>query len=79
LFIFRPHKRKFALIVFYVALLAMMGAATPIIVANGVGVMADQGDDRFIPLLIGIVLPLALAPGLPTGGGGRGRWSSLPT
>jgi ATP-binding cassette, subfamily B, bacterial len=57
---FRPHKRKFALIVFYVALLAMMGAATPIIVANGVGVMADQGDDRFIPLLIGIVFAIGI-------------------
>jgi ATP-binding cassette subfamily B protein len=57
---FRPHKRKFALIVFYVALLATMGAATPIIVANGVGVMADRGDDRFIPLLIGVIFAIGI-------------------
>jgi len=57
---FRPHKRKFGVIVFYVALLATMGAATPIIVANGVGVMADRGDDRFIPLLIGVIFAIGI-------------------
>jgi ATP-binding cassette, subfamily B, bacterial len=57
---FGPHRRKFALVAFYVTLLAIMGAATPIIVANGVGLMADSGDQRFIPLLIGAVFAIGV-------------------
>ncbi|MCA9886627.1 MAG: ABC transporter ATP-binding protein, partial [Anaerolineae bacterium] len=38
-----------------VFLMALAGAALPLIVSNSVGVMADGGDDRLIPLLIGVV------------------------
>lgn len=52
---FRPHRRKVIIISFCVFLMALAGAALPLIVSNSVGVMADGGDDRLIPLLIGIV------------------------
>ena len=35
--------------------MALAGAALPLIVSNSVGVMADGGSDRLIPLLIGVV------------------------
>jgi ATP-binding cassette, subfamily B, bacterial len=57
---FGPHRRKFGLVAFYVSLLAIMGAATPIIVANGVGLMADSGDQRLLPLLIGVVFAIGV-------------------
>ena len=52
---FRPHKRKVTIITACVFLMALAGAALPLIVSNSVGVMADGGNDRLIPLLIGVV------------------------
>ena len=52
---FRPHRRKVIIISTCVFLMALAGAALPLIVSNSVGVMADGGDDRLIPLLIGVV------------------------
>ena len=52
---FRLHRRKVIIITFCVFLMALTGAALPLIVSNSVGVMADGGDDRLIPLLIGVV------------------------
>ncbi len=52
---FRPHKRKVIIVTICVFLMALAGAALPLIVSNAVGVMADGGSDRLIPLLIGVV------------------------
>ncbi|MAU00332.1 MAG: ABC transporter [Anaerolineaceae bacterium] len=52
---FRPHRRKVIIIAICVFLMALAGAALPLIVSNSVGVMADGGDDRLVPLLIGVV------------------------
>ncbi|WP_420627281.1 ABC transporter ATP-binding protein [Candidatus Leptofilum sp.] len=52
---FRPHKRKVIIITICIFLMALAGAALPLIVSNAVGVMADGGSERLIPLLIGIV------------------------
>ena len=52
---FRPYKRKVIIIAICVFLMALAGAALPLIVSNSVGVMADGGNDQLIPLLIGIV------------------------
>jgi ATP-binding cassette subfamily B protein len=52
---FRPHRRKVIIVSICVFLMALAGAALPLIVSNSVGVMADGGDDRLVPLLIGVV------------------------
>ncbi|GJM41946.1 MAG: ABC transporter [Ardenticatenaceae bacterium] len=52
---FRTHRRKVIIITICVFLMALAGAALPLIVSNSVGVMADGGDDRLVPLLIGVV------------------------
>ncbi len=57
---FRPHKRKIWIIVISVFILSGANAAVPIIISNGVNVMADGADDRFIPLLIGIVFAIGV-------------------
>ena len=55
---FRPYKRKIWVIVICVFLLSGASASVPIIVSNGVNVMADGGDDSMIPVLIGIVFAI---------------------
>ena len=52
---FSPYRRKIIIISVCVFLMALAGAALPLIVANSVGVMADGGNDRLVPLLIGVV------------------------
>ena len=52
---FRPHKRKVIIVTICVFLMALAGAALPLIVSNAVGVMADGSSERLIPLLIGVV------------------------
>ncbi|MBK8902820.1 MAG: ABC transporter ATP-binding protein [Anaerolineaceae bacterium] len=52
---FRPHRRKVIIVTICIFLMALAGAALPLIVANSVGVMTDGGDDRLVPLLIGVV------------------------
>ncbi|MCB8979097.1 MAG: ABC transporter ATP-binding protein [Ardenticatenaceae bacterium] len=52
---FRPHRRKVIIVTICIFLMAMAGAALPLIVSNSVGVMTDGGDDRLLPLLIGVV------------------------
>lgn len=52
---FRPYKRKVIIVSICVFLMALAGAALPLIVSNAVGVMADGGSERLIPLLIGVV------------------------
>ena len=58
---FKPHQRKVAIVTICVFLMALAGAALPLIVSNSVGVMAEGGDDRLISLL------LCLSPALATG------------
>ena len=55
---FRPHGRKVVIISISVFLMALASAAVPIIVSNGVGVMADGADDALIPLLVGIIFAI---------------------
>jgi ATP-binding cassette, subfamily B, bacterial len=52
---FRPHWRKVSVITFCVFLIAALGVALPLIVANGVTVMAGEGDTGQIPWLIGVI------------------------
>jgi ATP-binding cassette subfamily B protein len=52
---FRPHRRKVVIVTLCVFLMALAGAALPLIVSNSIGVIADGRDNRLIPLLIGIV------------------------
>lgn len=52
---FQPHRRKVIIVTICVFLMALAGAALPLIVSNTVGVMTTDSDDRLIPLLIGIV------------------------
>ena len=52
---FRPHRRKVIIVTVCVFLMALAGAALPLIVSNSVGIMADGGNDQWVPLLIGVV------------------------
>lgn len=52
---FRPHRRKVIIVTICIFLMALAGAALPLIVSNSVGVMTDGGSDRLLPLLIGVV------------------------
>lgn len=52
---FHPYRRKVIIIAICVFLMALAGAALPLIVSNSVGVMTDGNDDRLVPLLIGVV------------------------
>jgi ATP-binding cassette, subfamily B, bacterial len=58
---FRPHWRKVIVITFCVFLIAGLGAALPLIVANGVSLMADEGDMGQIPLLVGVIFVAGVA------------------
>ena len=52
---FRPHRRKVIIVTLCIFLMALAGAALPLIVANSVDVMTSGADDRLVPLLIGVV------------------------
>jgi ATP-binding cassette subfamily B protein len=52
---FRPHRRKVIIISLCIFLMALAGAALPLIVSNSVNVMTSGTDDRLVPLLIGVV------------------------
>jgi ABC-type multidrug transport system fused ATPase/permease subunit len=52
---FRPHRRKVIIVTICIFLMALAGAALPLIVANSVDVMTSGADDRLVPLLIGVV------------------------
>ncbi len=52
---FRPHRRKVIIISLCIFLMALAGAALPLIVSNSVNVMTRGTDDRLVPLLIGVV------------------------
>lgn len=52
---FRPHRRKVTIITICVFLMALSGAALPLIVSNTVGIMTGSSDDRLVPLLVGVV------------------------
>lgn len=58
---FQPHRRKIIIISIAILLLALAGAAFPILVARGVDVMASQDDDAFILLLAGAAFVLGFA------------------
>lgn len=58
---FHPYRRKIIIISIAILLLALSGAAFPILVARGVDVMATQDDDAFIILLAGAAFVLGFA------------------
>lgn len=58
---FRPHRRKVIIVTFCVFLMAVAGAALPLIVSNSVGIMADGGNDRYVSLLIGVVFFMGIS------------------
>lgn len=58
---FRPYRKKIIVILVATFLMSASNASVPLIISNGVGVMADQGDDRFIPILIGVIFVLGVA------------------
>jgi ATP-binding cassette, subfamily B, bacterial len=58
---FGPHRRKAIIVVLTVFLMAIASAAFPLIVARGVGLMAQQGDQMFILLLGGLAFFLGFA------------------
>ncbi len=51
---FRPHRRKILVVTAAIFLLALASAALPLIITNGIDLIATQGDDRLMPFLIGI-------------------------
>jgi ATP-binding cassette subfamily B protein len=51
---FGAYRRKVVVIVISVFVMAALGAALPLIISNGVGIMADDGNPAVIPLLIAI-------------------------
>ena len=58
---FQPHRRKIIISSIAILLLALAGAAFPLLVARGVDVMATQNDDAFIVLLAGAAFVLGFA------------------
>ncbi len=52
---FRPHRRPVALVGVCVVVLAALGAAPPLIIADGIRIVADQGDAAVAPWLIVII------------------------
>lgn len=52
---FKPHWRKAAVMVVSVFVMAGLGAALPVLVSEGVELIATEGDEQIIPLLIGVV------------------------
>ena len=58
---FGPHRRKTIIVVVAVFLMAFASAAFPLIVARGVDLMAQQGDEMFILILSGLAFFLGFA------------------
>ena len=58
---FGPHRRKVVVVITAVFLMAFASAAFPLIVARGVDLMAQQGDEMFILILSGLAFFLGFA------------------
>lgn len=56
-----PHRRKILIIVIATGFLAMLGAATPVIIARGVEVMAEGAETWFIQFLVGAIFFAGIA------------------
>jgi ATP-binding cassette subfamily B protein len=52
---FGAYRSKAIIIIITVFVMAILGASLPLIISNGVGIMADDGNPAVIPLLIGII------------------------
>lgn len=52
---FGSHRRKIVIIAISVSLLALLGAAPPLIIADGISIVADQGNAAVVPVLIAIL------------------------
>lgn len=53
---FRPHRKKITLVISATLAMAVASAALPLIIAAGVDIMAQNGNQAFLPLLVGVVL-----------------------
>ena len=52
---FGTYRNKVIIIIASVFVMAVLGSALPLIISNGVGIMADEGNTAVIPLLIAII------------------------
>ena len=53
---FRPHRKKIIVVISATLAMAVASAALPLIIASGVDIMAQNGDQTLLPLLVGVVL-----------------------
>lgn len=58
---FRPHRRKVIIVTITTFLLSLLGAAQPILIAQGVGVMEEQASQNTMILLVGLVFVFGVA------------------
>lgn len=58
---FRPHRRKIGVVTLAIFLLALAGAALPLIITNGINLITTSGDDSAMPLLIAITFVVGVA------------------
>ncbi|GAB4155381.1 MAG: ABC transporter ATP-binding protein [Candidatus Promineifilaceae bacterium] len=52
---FRPHRRKVITVGICLMIIAVFGTAPPLIIANGISSVADQGSQALIPWLIALI------------------------
>lgn len=57
---FQPWRRRLAIIVLMLSLRSLFGAATPIVIAQGVDQMAKTGNQQIVALVIGVILVLGV-------------------
>lgn len=58
---FRPHRRKIGVVTLAIFLLALAGAALPLIITNGINLITTSGDDSAMPVLIAITFVVGVA------------------
>ncbi len=57
---FRPHRRKIIIVTIAIFLMALASAALPLIITNGINLISTKGNDRLMPLLIGITFVMGV-------------------
>ncbi|MEW5989466.1 MAG: ABC transporter ATP-binding protein [Chloroflexota bacterium] len=58
---FAPFRRQVIIITVAVFVMAGLGATVPLVTSSGVRIMAERGDQRLIPLLIGVIFVSGVA------------------
>lgn len=57
---FRPQRRKIGIVTFTIFLLALAGAALPLVVTNGINLISSRGDSSLMPVLIAITFVIGV-------------------